>query len=480
LLTNKSAYSSVIPTFVRRKSKNMHSERINSNSNKWPKMPKLKFEYRIIAGYVIVGSIWIAFSDKILYYFVRDPDTLTRIQTFKGWFYVLVTAILFYSLLKSHLSKLRSAEQKAIDSDRLKTAFLQNISHEIRTPMNSIVGFSELLKDHNTTESEKTQYLEMIGKSSNQLLSIVNAVLDISLIETGNISIIKKRLDLNILMDELYMSYKSLIKNNISFTVFKGLEDRLSLILTDIVKVRQILNNLLNNAIKFTENGYIRFGYTVVNDELEFFVEDTGIGIDPDFHKDIFERFRKIGHENIKIYEGVGLGLSICKGNIDLLKGKIWLDSEAGKGSKFLFTIPYEPANQEEKIIIKKSESIKNFDKVTVLIAEDDEINFIYIKEIFRGTGAELLHAADGKEAVEICQNNNKINVVLIDIKMPVMNGYEAIKKIREFRPSLPIIAQTAFALSNEMLKAFNAGSNDYISKPYKKDQLLALVSKYL
>ena len=479
MLTNKPAYSSVFPTFDRRKGKNMHFEGINSNSDRWPKMPKLTFEYRIIAGYIIAGCLWIVFSDKILDYFVRDPDVLTRIQTYKGWFYVLITAILFYSLLKSHLVKLRNAEQKAINSDRLKTAFLQNISHEIRTPMNSIVGFSELLKDKNTTESEKTQYLAMIGKSSDQLLSIVNAVLDISLIETGNISIIKNRVTLNNLMDELYLSYKPLIRNNIYFSVFKGLEDHLSLVLTDIIKVRQILNNLLSNAFKFTDKGYIRFGYSVVNDVLEFFVEDTGIGIEPDFHQKVFERFLKVGPENIKLYEGVGLGLSICKGNIDLLKVKIWLESEAGKGSKFFFTLPYEPVNEEETVMIKKTENIKNFDKLTILVAEDDEINFMYIKEIFRGTGAELLHAVNGKEAVEICQNNPKINIVLIDIKMPVMNGYEAIKKIREFRPILPIIAQTAFALSNEMLKAFNAGSNDYISKPFKRDQLLALVSKY-
>jgi CheY-like chemotaxis protein/two-component sensor histidine kinase len=381
--------------------------------------------------------------------------------------------------LKSHLVKLRHAEQKAIDSDRLKTAFLQNISHEIRTPMNSIVGFSELLKDKNTSDIEKTEYLDLIGKSSDQLLNIVNEVLDISLIETGNISVAKNRVNLNNLIDEIYLLYEPLIKDDISFSSVKGLADPLSLILTDAIKVRQTLNNLLNNAIKFTDYGHIKFGYNLVNDELEFIVEDSGIGINPDFHRDIFDRFRKVGPENIKIYEGVGLGLAICKGNIDLLKGRIWLESEAGTGSKFFFAIPYEPVWEEETVTIKKKESIKNIDELTILVAEDDEINYLYIKEIFRGTGARLIHAVNGKEAVEICQNNSNIDIVLIDIKMPVMNGYEAIKRIREFRPDLPIIAQTAFALSNEMLKAFNAGSNDYISKPYKKEQLLAMVSKY-
>ena len=443
-------------------------------------MHKFKFEYRIIAGYIIVGGIWIIFSDKVLNYFIKEPDLLTRLQTYKGWFYVLITAVLFYALLKSHLVKIRNAEQKAIDSDRLKTAFLQNISHEIRTPMNSIVGFSQLLQDKTTTESDKNEYLGMITKSSDQLLNIVNEVLDISLIETGNISINKKRVRLNSLLDEIYQSHKSQIKKNIEFSLTKGLSDQLSTILTDEIKVAQILNNLINNAIKFTDNGHIKFGYSLVNKEVEFFIEDTGIGIDNEFHDKIFERFLKVDKDNVRLYDGVGLGLAICKGNVDLLKGRIWLESKPGNGSSFFFTIPYEQIAEEVPVEKSKNFNSNYLNDYTILVAEDDEINYLYIKEIFRGTGAEILHAVNGKEAVEICQANNSIDILLIDIKMPVMNGYEAIKQIREIRPRLPIIAQTAFALSNEMLKAFNAGSNDYISKPFKKDQLLALVLKHL
>ena len=441
-------------------------------------MQKMKFEYRIIAGYVLVGCLWILFSDKLLNYFIRDPDMLTRIQTFKGWFYVLITAILFYAILKSHLVKIRNAEQKAIESDRLKTAFLQNISHEIRTPMNSIVGFSELLKDKKLSESEKDQYLEMISKSSDQLLNIVNEVLDISLIETGNLSVNLRRVQLNNLMKEIYLSYKPLINKEISFTMSTGLSDTLSLILTDVIKIRQIISNLLNNAVKFTDKGHIGFGYTLEENELNFFIEDTGIGIPSDSHDKIFERFLKVGSDNERLYEGVGLGLAICKGNIDLLNGKIWMDSKPGKGSKFLFTIPYKPVYEEEPVKGKNKDLVRTLNNLTILVAEDDDVNFLYIKEIFKGTGAEILHAINGREAVEMCEKNDRIGIVLIDIKMPVMNGYEAIKKIREFRPSLPIIAQTAFALSNEMLKAFNAGSNDYISKPFTREQLLSIVSK--
>lgn len=443
-------------------------------------MQKIKFEYRILAGYIIVGGLWIIFSDKLLNYFIKDSDLLTKIQTLKGWFYVIITGALFYLVLKSHLIKIRHAEQKAIDSDRLKTSFLQNISHEIRTPMNSIVGFSELVKDQQTTEPEKMQYLDMISKSSDQLLNIVNEVLDISLIETGNISVNKKKVNINSLMDEIYLSFKPLINSNIAFSVNKGLSDPLSIILTDVIKLRQVLNNLLANAIKFTEKGQIRIGYSLVNNDLEFFVEDTGIGIANDFHEKIFDRFNKVSTDGIRLFEGVGLGLAICKGNITLLNGKIWLKSEPGSGSSFFFTIPYEQVVEEETGKTRKSISYGPMDKLTILVAEDDEMNYLYIKEIFRGTGADIIHAVNGKEAVEICKQNNKLNLVLIDIKMPVMNGYEAIKQIREFRSDIPIIAQTAFALSNEMLKAFNAGSNDYISKPFKKDQLLTLVAKYM
>jgi signal transduction histidine kinase/ActR/RegA family two-component response regulator len=439
----------------------------------------LKFEYRIIAGYVIIGGLWILFSDKILNYFISDPNVLTEIQTFKGWFYVIITAILFYLILKSHLVKIREAEQKAIDSDKLKTAFLQNISHEIRTPMNSIIGFSELLKETNSSEKEKALYVNMIEKGSGQLLNIVNEVLDISLIETGNITLNTQKVNLNNLVDEVYLLHKPQIKSGIEFSVVKGLSDESSAITTDATKVRQVLNNLLNNAIKFTDTGHISFGYALVNNQLEFFIEDSGIGIDIDFHDDIFERFRKVGQDKERLYEGVGLGLAICKGNIELLKGKIWIDSAPGKGSKFYFTIPYEPCEIERKTP-KKTFDVNNLEDLTVLVAEDDEINFFYIKEIFRGTGAQILHAVNGREAVELVQKHNNIDIVLIDIKMPVMNGYEAIKMIREIRPELPIIAQTAFALSNEMLKAFNAGSNDYISKPFKKDQLLSMVVKHL
>ncbi len=442
-------------------------------------MQKIKFEYRITAGYLIIGGLWIIFSDKILNYFISDALVLTRIQTFKGWFYVLITAILFYSLLKRHLAKIREAEHKAKESDRLKTAFLQNISHEIRTPMNSIVGFADLLKEDHLSDDEKREYLSHITKGSDQLLNIVNKILDISIIDAGNVSINQTYVNLNKLLDEIYSSFKPLINTNISFSVIKGLSDPKSTILTDVSRLRLVLNNLVSNAVKFTDTGYIKFGYTLVNKELEFFIEDTGIGIDEKYHENIFNRFSKLEPGSSRFYEGLGLGLAISKGNIEMLNGRLWIKSEAGKGSVFFFTIPYKPADSQHIPQSESSDHDSIISKNTILVAEDDETNFLYIKEIFKGTDAEILHAANGKEAVDLCQSNKKINMVLIDIKMPVMNGYEAIKEIRQLRPEIPIIAQTAYALSNDMVRAFNAGSNDYISKPFTKEELLKIIAKY-
>ena len=309
-------------------------------------MQKIKFEYKITIIYAIVGSLWILFSDELLHFFIKDTDFLTEMQTYKGWFYVFITAILLFSFLQKHLINLRNAEQRAKENDRLKTAFLQNISHEIRTPMNGIIGFAGLLGNKDVTEVQKMQYLEIITKSSNQLLKIVNDTLDISLIETGNMRAGENKIHLNNFMEEVYFSFEPLIRKNISFSLKKGLTDTLSIILTDAVKIRQVIHHLLDNAIKFTDKGHIKFGYALRSDELEFFIEDTGIGIAAHLHDKIFENFHKAEIEMSRLYEGVGLGLAICKGDIEILHGRIWVNSELNKGSTFYFTIPYIPADQ--------------------------------------------------------------------------------------------------------------------------------------
>lgn len=306
-------------------------------------MQKIKFEYKFTAIYILIGGLWIIFSDSMLASLIKDPEHLTTFQTYKGWFYVIITSVLFLIILRKHLKQQRRAEMRAKESDSLKTAFLRNISHEIRTPMNSIIGFSALLNEDNILETKKAEYLRIINNSSNQLLSIVNEILDISLIETGNLNVIEKKVSLNRMIDETYEYFRPLMKSSIEFMFHKALDDEHSIVLTDEIKVRKVLSNMINNALKFTDRGHILFGYSLVNREIKFFVEDTGIGIPQKFIPNLFDRFQKAEINPGKFYEGLGLGLSICKGNIELLNGKIWVESEPGKGSRFYFTIPYKP-----------------------------------------------------------------------------------------------------------------------------------------
>jgi len=303
----------------------------------------MRFEYRFAAIYILLGGTWIIFSDELLASFIKDPELMTTFQTYKGWFYVLITSLLFFYILKGHISKLRKAENKARESDLLKTAFLKNISHEIRTPMNSIIGFAALLDGNNITESKKSEYLQIINNSSHQLLDIVNEILDISLIETRSLNVVEKKVSINRLIDEIHEYFRPLLRSNIDLLNHKGLDDEQATVITDGLKIRKILSNLINNALKFTERGHISFGYVLEENEMVFFVEDTGIGIPEKFRPNLFTRFQKAEYDPGKLYEGLGLGLSICKGYIELLNGRIWVDSEPGKGSKFYFTLPYKP-----------------------------------------------------------------------------------------------------------------------------------------
>lgn len=303
----------------------------------------VKFEYKFIILYLVIGGLWIKFSDDILSSLVKDPALITKIQTFKGWFYVLATALIFFFILNEHLKKIRKAEQKATQSDRLKSMFLQNISHEIRTPMNGIIGFSELLTRHNLSEKSQKEYIEIIKQSSLQLLNIVNDLLDISMIETGNVSIRRQAFSLNQLIDDIAFIYKPILPENIQLNISKGLPDDNCRIITDKSKLQQILNNLINNASKYTQEGQIYLGYTQENSQLHFFIQDTGIGIPDEMQEYIFNRFLKAHEGFTKEYQGVGLGLAICKGHLDLLGGSIRVQSKLDEGTTMTFSIPYEP-----------------------------------------------------------------------------------------------------------------------------------------
>ena len=308
----------------------------------------IKFEYFIAILYLVIGGLWILFSDRAVAGFIEDEEMLIRIQTYKGWFYVLTTGISLYFFLKYHLNRLRKVEAKAKESDQLKTAFLQNISHEMRTPMNAIVGFTELLMQGDEPEENRQNYIEVIYKSTQQLLGVVNDVVDISMIESGSVKQNQDKVVLNPFLDDIYRSYQSQMKENIKLIMSKGQSEEGFYLITDEEKLKRVMTNLLDQALRYTHKGRIEFGYHLKNNEVDFFVKDTGIGISRELQYQIFERFKQSEVELASRTGGTGLSLSICKGLVDVLGGNIWVESEPHVGSTFYFTLPYK---EEQKVV---------------------------------------------------------------------------------------------------------------------------------
>jgi PAS domain S-box-containing protein len=384
------------------------------------------------------------------------------------------------------------AKEKAEEADNLKSTFLANMSHEIRTPMNGILGFSDLLKHEETSEEERNSFIDIIHQSGKQLLNIINDILDISKIEVGQIQINEDDCSVNDMLDELKGLFKPEIKNkaNLELETHKELSDDESIVITDGVRVRQILTNLVNNAIKFTSKGYVEFGYMVVPrdnpsddilHDIQFFVKDTGIGIPDTKREIIFDPFRQSDESHTRKFGGTGLGLAISKGFVELLGGKIWHESIENAGSTFYFTIPYKVGNPD---LVKKVEA--NFgnnyqwESKNILVVEDDAVSYQYLHKILSKTNIKISHAFSGYEAVDFCDKHDDVDLVLMDIQLPGINGYQATEKIREFKPDLPIIAQTAHALPEDKQKSLEAGCDDYISKPIKRQLLLSKMEQFL
>lgn len=386
--------------------------------------------------------------------------------------------------------ELQIAKNKAEESDRLKTAFLSNMSHEIRTPMNAIIGFSHLLKDPNMTKNNLNNYVDIITERGNQLLNIINDIIDISKIESGKISIHKSACNVDQLFDELYTMFyntKELTKKShleLRYVKPDILND--IIINTDTTRLKQILTNLIDNAIKFTQAGFVEMGYSVIENngskKIQFYVKDSGIGISQENKKMIFSHFRQIDESHTRLFGGTGIGLSISQNLAELLGGDLTVDSIKGEGSTFYLTLPYETVT-----IVKTPKEIKKLRKKdidwnnkTILITEDNPASFLLLKSILEKTKAQILHSSNGKDAVELCHNNPDINAVLMDIQLPVMNGYDATRKIKLKRKDLPVIAQTAHALAEDEVKSKNAGCDDYLVKPIQREKLFAVLSKYL
>ncbi len=374
------------------------------------------------------------------------------------------------------------AKEKAEISDRLKSAFLANMSHEIRTPMNGIIGFLGLLKSKDLDEKSKREYIDLVNKSGQRLLDTINDIIEISKIEAGEQEVKSSAVDINEIMRfhvDFFLPQAK--KKGIELIIAEQIPRHKALIETDKNKLNSVLSNLVRNAIKFTAQGGIQLGNFFKNDALHFYVKDTGCGIPEDKLALVFERFMQADPSTTRAYEGSGLGLTIAKAYVNLLGGKIWVESKINEGSTFYFSIPYKSLSDKYHVPVDQISIPQGYSsKMTILIAEDDDTSFQYLKIVLKKRNITPIRAVNGKEAVRLFMQRPDISLILMDIKMPVMDGLEATREIRAFNKTVPIIAQTAFALSGDEERTKYAGCNDYLSKPIKPVDLFEVLDKYL
>ncbi|MFZ4547219.1 MAG: ATP-binding protein, partial [Bacteroidales bacterium] len=376
------------------------------------------------------------------------------------------------------------AKDKAEESDKLKTAFLANMSHEIRTPMNAIIGFSDLLGEDDLTQEEKVDFISKIKSAGRSLMVLINDIIDIAKIEAGQLVISESVCDLNQLLTDLHGTFEELKnasgKHGIELNLVVPDTSKKMMILTDPMRLQQILTNLLGNALKFTEFGSIEFGYTVQQDWLSFYVNDTGIGILPGKQKLLFQRFSQVDPSTTRKYGGTGLGLAISKNLTELLGGSIGMDSNPGKGSNFYFTLPFKPVIKVAGKIANVDLNTADWKGKTILVAEDIIQNYQLMEALLKRTGVRLLHAPNGQIAIDMVKSEPAIDLVLMDIQLPIKTGYEALREICVFKSDLPVISYTAFALPHERDKSLKAGFADFITKPIKTETLIPMLDKYL
>jgi PAS domain S-box-containing protein len=378
--------------------------------------------------------------------------------------------------------ELIASKEKAEENDRLKTAFLHNISHEIRTPLNAIVGFSSFLNQPNLSIDKRKEFTDIISLSSEQLLSIITDIISVATLEAGQEKVHKKEIDINHIIGAVYEQFciKSLYPN-IAIHYHSEIPDHLARIVTDGVKMIQVLTNLVGNALKYTREGKVEFSCAIKNNELYFRIEDTGIGIPKHLHSKIFDRFWQVDSTVTREFGGTGLGLAISKAYVELMGGSIWLDSEPGTGSVFHFTLPYEPVMRSDHP--GSEEMIKNpeiLSKKVILIAEDEINNFLLVREYLSKSVFTIIRVENGLDAVNMCKNRRDIDIILMDIKMPVMDGIEATRQIKIMKPEIPVIAITAYAYDTDKKRLLESGFDEYLPKPLKRESLLKMINQFL
>ncbi len=443
-----------------------------------------KTEYENLWNTIISGSEWKGEfhnkrKDGTLYW---EDASISSIKTTEGQITHFLAVKSDITEKKKILDELIIAKEKAEESDRLKTAFLQNMSHEIRTPMNGILGFIGLLKNPTLAGENRVKFIEIVEISGQRLLTTINDIVEISKIESGTIEVAMKDENIEDILQNHYEFFSPEIeKKGLSFKINCQHDDKNNQVLTDRFKLDSIFINLINNAIKFTEQGSIEIGCYRDGNYLVFYVRDTGIGIPANKQEAIFERFVQADLTITRGYEGSGLGLSISKAYAELLGGKIWLDSVQNTGTTFYFSIPDKTINQDLTVVSEQiNEKPVRFDStIKILIAEDEESSFLYLETILSEYGIVTIHAGNGEEAIMALKNNSDIALILMDLKMPVLDGLKATRKIRQFDKTIPIIAQTAYAFSSDKENAIEAGCNDYISKPINESELISLIQRY-
>lgn len=375
--------------------------------------------------------------------------------------------------------ELQTALEKSQESNKLKEAFLEKISREVRTPLNAILGFINLLNDPNLSKIDREYYFKFIQESGNNLLALIDNIVDFTKLETGELQIEARRCNLNLLFGDLIDKYRGRIsRENPEISIIYNKSKTITDSLIDCKRIIHITDQLLNNAIKFTNTGQIELSYSILDDRLVIEVHDSGIGIEEKYQDIIFERFYQI-EESRDVFQGAGLGLTIAKGVTDLLGGDIKVDSKPNKGSKFTVEIPFkELPLRDEKVFDK--ELNYDWENKTILIAEDEDSNFYFLEAILKKTKVNIIRAEDGVMFLEIMNTNKNIDLVLLDIKMPGINGLNAIKVVRQQNINIPVIAQTAFNQTEDKQRCLDNGCNDYLAKPIDRELLLTKIANFI